>query len=59
MTLNELIEALDQRYGNPYMAKEYGLIQEAIRMLRDFNESPQINKDDGLVCAKCYKKIGA
>lgn len=34
-SLNELIEALDQRYGNPYMAKEYGLIQEAIRVLRE------------------------
>jgi len=35
MNLNELIEALDQRYGNPYMAKEYGLIQEAIKVLRE------------------------
>lgn len=34
MKLDELIEALDQRYGNPYMAKEYGLIQEAIKELR-------------------------
>lgn len=33
--LDELIEALDQRYGNPYMAKEYGLIQEAIKVLRE------------------------
>lgn len=35
MKLDELIEALDQRYGNPYMAKEYGLIQEAIKVLRE------------------------
>lgn len=35
MKLEELIEALDQRYGNPYMAKEYGLIQQAIVMLRE------------------------
>jgi hypothetical protein len=30
---NELIEALDQRYGNPH-AKECHLIQEAIKVLR-------------------------
>lgn len=34
MKLDELIEALDQRYGNPYMAKEYSLIQQAIQELR-------------------------
>jgi len=33
MSLSELIEALDQRYGNPY-AKECHLIQEAIVELR-------------------------
>jgi hypothetical protein len=33
--LKDLIEELDQRYGNPYMAKEYALIQEAIQVLRD------------------------
>lgn len=34
MDLNELIEKLDQRYGNPYAAKECFLIQEAIEVLR-------------------------
>jgi len=34
MNTNELIEALDQRYGNPYAVKECGLIQEAIKVLR-------------------------
>ena len=34
MDLNKLIEALDQRYGNPYAVKECGLIQEAIKVLR-------------------------
>jgi len=34
MDLNELIEKLDQRYGNPYAVKECGLIQEAIEVLR-------------------------
>ena len=34
MDLNELIEKLDQRYGNPYASKECGLIQEAIEVLR-------------------------
>ena len=38
MDLNELIEALDQRYGNPYAAKENALIQEAIKVLRQFSE---------------------
>jgi hypothetical protein len=33
MKLEELIDALDQRYGNPY-AKECHLIQEAIKILR-------------------------
>lgn len=36
MELNELIEQLDQRYGNPYAVKEYGLIQEAIKVLREY-----------------------
>jgi hypothetical protein len=34
MNTNELIEKLDQRYGNPYASKECGLIQEAIKVLR-------------------------
>jgi hypothetical protein len=38
MNTNDLIEALDQRYGNPYMAKEYALIQEAIKQLRILSE---------------------
>jgi hypothetical protein len=33
MNTTELIEQLDQRYGNPH-AKECALIQEAIRILR-------------------------
>jgi hypothetical protein len=33
MDTKELIEQLDQRYGNPH-AKECALIQEAIRVLR-------------------------
>jgi predicted phage tail protein len=33
MNTNELIEALDQRYGNPHV-KGLELIQEAIRVLR-------------------------
>ena len=37
MTTEELIEALDQRYGNPYAAKENALIQEAIARLRELN----------------------
>lgn len=38
MDLNELIERLDQRYGNPYAAKEMALIQEAIKVLREYAE---------------------
>lgn len=37
MNVQELIEALDQRYGNPY-AKECHLIQEGIRVLREQQE---------------------
>jgi hypothetical protein len=33
MNTNDLIEALDQRYGNPH-AKDCELIQEAIKQLR-------------------------
>jgi len=36
MTTEELIEALDQRYGNP-LAKDCELIQEAIEHLRNFD----------------------
>ena len=38
MNTEDLIQALDQRYGNPYASKEYGLIQEAVKQLRQFNE---------------------
>jgi hypothetical protein len=37
MNLKDLIEQLDQRYGNPY-AKECALIQEAIEVLREVLE---------------------
>lgn len=37
MTTEELIEALDQRYGNP-LAKDCELIQEAIEHLRFMND---------------------
>ena len=46
MTLEELIEALDQRYGNPYAAKECGLIQEAIKRLKEFNEDSIGHRDE-------------
>jgi hypothetical protein len=55
MNLADLIEQLDQRYGNPH-SKEHELVKEAINVLR---EMPAVNKEDGLVCAKCYEKIGA
>jgi len=41
--LDDLIEALDQRYGNPYMAKEYGLIQQAIIELRKLQSLKEKN----------------
>jgi len=37
MNINELIDALDQRYGNPH-AKDCALIQEAIKQLRFLSE---------------------
>jgi hypothetical protein len=37
MSLSELIEALDQRYGNPH-AKECHLIHKAIAELRKFQQ---------------------
>lgn len=36
MTTEELIEALDQRYGNPH-AKDCELIQEAIQQLKNYD----------------------
>jgi hypothetical protein len=41
MNTNELIEALEQRYGNPYMAKEYALIHEAIAVLREMAKAQE------------------
>jgi len=35
MTTEELIEALDQRYGNP-LAEDCELIQLAIKVLREY-----------------------
>ena len=35
MKLEDLIDQLDQRYGNPYASKENHLIQEAIKVLRE------------------------
>ena len=46
MTINELIEALDQRYGNPYAAKENELIQEAIKELRKVVSKTQGESDE-------------
>jgi hypothetical protein len=45
MTTEELIEALDQRYGNPYATTECGLIQEAIKRLKEFNEDSTGHRD--------------
>jgi hypothetical protein len=39
MKLQELIEALDQRYGNPHASKENYLIQEAIKVLQELLET--------------------
>jgi hypothetical protein len=38
MNTNELIEALDQRYGNPHTYKENVLIHEAIKHLKLLND---------------------
>jgi hypothetical protein len=40
MKLEDLIEALDQRYGNPH-AKECALIQEAIAVLRELAKAQE------------------
>ena len=45
MNLNELIETLDQRYGNPY-AKECHLIQEAIKVLKEQAQEIERLKDE-------------
>jgi len=49
MKVEDLIEALDQRYGNPYASKENELIQKAIKQLKEFNEmfyAPIVTKGD-------------
>jgi len=51
MKLEDLIEALDQRYGNPYTAKENALIQEAIIELRKV-----VLKTQGEADEKCNGK---
>jgi len=46
MKLEDLIEALDQRYGNPYASKENALIQEAIKQLRIVLQKTQGESDE-------------
>lgn len=46
MNLEELIEALDQRYGNPYAVKECGLIQQAIKELRRLTQLKDTQNED-------------
>jgi hypothetical protein len=38
MNLADLIEQLDQRYGNPH-SKEHDLVKEAIKVLREVLEA--------------------
>jgi hypothetical protein len=59
MKLKDLIEALDQRYGNPYMAKEYALIQEAIKQLQQLDDiitMPVKRNNDGDTNENCTGK---
>lgn len=46
MDVKELIEQLDQRYGNPYAKKECALIQEATEMLRFMNDEIKALQND-------------
>ena len=46
MKLEDLIEALDNRYGNPYASKENELIQEAIKELRKVILKTQGDQDE-------------
>jgi hypothetical protein len=46
MKIEELIEALDQRYGNPYANKECALIQDATEMLRFMNDEIKALQND-------------
>ena len=46
MKLEDLIEALDNRYGNPYAAKECSLIQEAIKELRKVAQKTKEANDE-------------
>ena len=46
MKLEDLIEALDQRYGNPYASKENALIQEAVKQLRVVLQKTQGESDE-------------
>jgi len=45
MKTEDLIEALDQRYGNP-LAKGYELIHEAIKQLKFYSEDNKAIKED-------------
>ena len=56
MTTNELIEALDQRYGNPYAFKENALIQEAIQQLRNYSNMFEFNGVENEQNKKCNGK---
>lgn len=41
MDVKELIEQLDQRFGNPYAPKHYRIIQEAVKALRKLTEEKE------------------
>lgn len=57
------------QFGNyvlRFYRKDYGLVcsinesmvEELHKVVKDLNERPAINKEDGLVCVKCFEGIG-
>lgn len=55
MKLVELIDALDQRYGNPYAAKECGIIQDAVIELKNYQMMDDYFKEHAPMEYQAYR----
>jgi len=55
MNLDELIYALDQRYGNPYAVKECGMIQDAVIELKNYQMMDDYFKEHAPMEYQAYR----
>lgn len=59
MNTNELIELLDQQFGNPKAPKRYLIIQEAVKQLQLLNDDNQAMRQQiaDLVANRLEEKV--